>query len=181
MLCADVAPNPPAKAEAPELAPKLLNREPELVALADVVPKGEEPGAAALPRAGKREVGGGGVPPNAVNGLLAEAAAGACAGAGAPNTEAPWENGELAVAAAGAVLELPPAPNKEVEPIEDAREPSPSDDDCALETGAAKMLAPVLGCEPGKVAALNALAEDAAAVAADAGAAEDAEEKRRAG
>lgn len=168
--------NPPAKAEAPEPPPKLLNTPSELAVLARVAAKGAaDPAAAVFPKAGKRDVAGGALE-KAENGVLTVA----FTAAGAAKLEIVCKNGEAAAAAAGAAPELPPVPNREVEPREDASEPSPREDDCAhdCEGAAPNMLTSVVGCEVGRIMAPNTLAEDAAAAAVGA-VAEDAEGPKR--
>lgn len=120
-----VALNPPAKAEAPELPPKVLKAPPVLAELASAAANGAvAAGAAAFPNAGNSEVGGGGAAaPKAatgVNVLLAEAAD--CAAAGAP---CPPKMETVCLKGDAALLL---APNKEVEPRDDARDPTPRDD-----------------------------------------------------
>lgn len=174
--------NPPAKADTPELPPKLLNMPPVLSSLAKAVAKGAvEAGAAAFPKAGKSEVGCGAALPKAPVNVPPVEADGA---PWAPNIEAVCEKGDAAAGVAeGAIIKLLLAPNKVAEPREDVRDPTPRDDDCELDGArdAPKMLAVVVGCEDGRVVAPNMFDEEEAAGAVDAVTSDGAEGKSRAG
>jgi hypothetical protein len=132
---------PPAKAEAPELEPKLVNTLPVLAALAKAVTNGAvAAGEAAFPNAGKSEVGGGTAalpePPAEANAPLVNASPAVVAGAGAaPKIEVDCAKGDVvAGAVVGGALALLLKPNREVDPSEDVRD-------------APKTLPVALGCE----------------------------------